>query len=292
VANVHFLELLLFLIAASALSLHNSRVPELYAPSSPPPLAAMFDTRPVDGSTHFAHFVKAGEEIANYVAERVIAADVETLDEVVDRLLADDHYRRLYLQLMSTMPWAVVRRLEKRSSHALTAWGVPPIVEDRVALALRIEQESARSFVRMTRYIEPSDLAELDDMAATSGPAPLSGRALYDAAMPHKMRAAAIASSIGQVCGFALASERITSNRLADALVERWLHGARASLGVITALLRAAGEQPEIDPVVLPRSYHLDLEAMADEHAEAQRGLAIALDELDRTGLGYPVEER
>jgi hypothetical protein len=251
------------------------------APFNPPPIAAILEIPEQDRATSAsASFVEGFEKAADYVADAIVEGGVSAVDDTVDRLLDDLHYEELHQQLVASVPWSVASRVQQSPADA-SQLEVPALVRDRVALALRLEYEVFRAQWR---------LIALSRLEGTESARP---ETLFNASLPHQLRAAAIAHRIGEVCGMALSSGKVaSSNELAVVLVEKWIHGTRANLGIWAALLRSVDPRvPEIDAQILPRSYVVDLERIHDEYLEAQRGLAIALDEVERTGSGFPVQE-
>lgn len=251
---------------------------------TPPPIAALLEIPEEDrGASATASFVQGFERAADYVADAIVKGGVAAVDETIDRILDDSHYDGLYQQLVASVPWSAASRAQQSPADA-SQLEVPTLVRDRVVLALRLEFEVFRAQWR---------LMALSGIDGGESVRPPSAEALFNVSVPHQMRAAAIAYRIGEVCAMALSSGKLaSSNELAVVLVEKWIHGTRTSLGVWAAILRGADSRaPEIDAQILPRSYLIDLERVHDEYREAQHGLAIALDEVDRTGLGFPVQE-
>lgn len=254
------------------------------APFNPPPIAAILEIPEQDRATAAsASFVAGFEKAADYVADAIIEGGVSAVDDTIDRLLDDDHYEELHQQLVASVPWSVASRVQQNPADA-NQLEVPALVRDRVALALRLEYEVFRAQWRLIALSRPE---------GTEPARPATIETLFNASLPHQLRAAAIAYRIGEICGMALSSGKVaSSNELAVVLVEKWIHGARANLGIWAALLRSVDRrEPEIDAQILPRSYVVDLERVHAEYLEAQRGLAIALDEVERTGSGFPAQE-
>lgn len=254
------------------------------APFNPPPIAAILEIPQQDRATAAsASFVEGFSKTADYVAEAIVEGGVTGVDDTIDRLLDDGRYEELYQQLITAVPWWVAARVYQSPADA-TQLEVPVLVLDRVTLALRLEYEVFRAQWRVNA---------LSGLEGGEPARPLNTETLFGASLPHQMRAAAIAYRIGEVCGIALSSGKFASlNELAVLLVEKWIHGARANLGVWVGILRLVDPRaPEVDAQILPTRYVTDLQRIHDEHLEAQRGLAIALDEVDRTGSGFPVQE-
>jgi hypothetical protein len=251
------------------------------APFNPPPIvAAILEIPEQDRATSAsASFLERFEKAADYVADAIVEGGVSAIDDTIDRLLDDDHYQELHRQIAASVPWSTASRVQQSPADA-SQLEVPALVRDRVELALRLEYEAFRAQWQLTALWRPE------------GPTrPATTETLFSAPLPHQLRAAAIAYRIGEVCGMALSSGKVaSSNELAVVLVEKWIHGTRASLGISAAILRSEDPRvPEIDSQILPRSYVVSLEHVRVEYLEAQRGLAIALDEVERTGSGFPV---
>jgi len=255
------------------------------APFNPPPIAAILEIPQEErGTAASASFVEGFDKVSDYVAEAIADGGVTGVDDTIDRLLDDDHYEALYQQLIASVPWWVASRVHQSPADARQLQ-VPALVLDRVTLALRLEYEMFRTQWRVIAF---SGLE-----GGNESMRPANTETLFGASLPHQMRAAAIAYRIGEICAMALSSGRfVSSNELAVILVEKWIPGVRASLGVWVGLLRLVDPRaPGINAQILPAHYVADLQHIHDEFLEAQRGLAIALDEVERTGSGFPLQE-
>jgi hypothetical protein len=225
-------------------------------------------------------FFQADEALTAYVVDRLTKGDADRLDEQLDLILEDREYHQKRRALMSQVPWELVQTILETSREPVVVPDVPTIVVERVATARRLAYTIFRYIARHTMLRDT-----VTDRVPIFRPQPLPTHPAMDLnhMVPYPVRLALISQQIGEVCGRALMSERIVSSALADALVERWLHGLWSMLGLIVL-----EGMTDADKVGLPDRYRFDRDTISEEFVEQRNGFVAALAEVEANNKGYP----
>ena len=226
-------------------------------------------------------YCESYEALSEHVAQKLIGP-VDLLDERIDLLLEDSTYQRERRRVSESLPWRVLQdSLVNQLSIDTDVDNVPTIVADRVLQGRRLELKLFRLCLRL-----------IAGMAGQSGRIPI--RAIvaprevhpvldFGDILPAKVRGAMIAHKISEPCGIALASGRITSTALADALVDRWLRGLNSFLALVAVML-----DEDIARLGVPEEYRLDAAELTDDFMQQRKGLVVAIEQVEQSGRGYP----
>lgn len=244
-----------------------------------PPRAAARGDKVDGGNKGQRAFLQADDALAAYVVDRVTKVGADGLDEEIDLILEDPKYQEMRRAVTSQIPWEMVisgfdRLPEPPKFH------VPTVVVDRVTTALRLEFTLFRCVVR---HLFQRETATDRIPLAPPAPDPTHPAMDFNQMVPHPIRAAFLGQKIGEICGKALLSERIVSSALANALVDRWMHGLWGMLGFLAMI-----DLVDADKIGLPERYRLDRDRVFGEFLEQREGFVAALAEVEASGKGFP----
>lgn len=226
-------------------------------------------------------YCESYEALSEHVAQKLIGS-VDALDERIDLLLEDLHYQRERRRVSESLPWRVLQdALANQLSVDTDVDNVPTIVADRVLQGRRLELRLFRLCLRL--IAESAGRSGRIPIHSITSPRDAHPVLDFGDIVPTKVRAAMIAHKIGEVCGIALASGRITSTALADALVDRWLRGLSTFLALVAAML---GE--DLGRLGVPDQYRLDPNELTEDFVQQRKGLVLAIEQVEQTGRGYP----
>lgn len=265
--------------------------PRLAATHPLPPYLDVMDMIPVDmllppkGAAHgnkagVRAFTGAHDELTAYIVGRLTEVNLENLDDALDLLLEDPHYQQQRHDLADQIPWELVTAgLLDKGYQPIDEPHIPTVVAERVAIARKLETAVFRG---VARYVVGGH-GDTGRIPVVRTSKPVHPAMNFDMSLPLQMRTSLLNHKLGEPCGIALMSERITSSALADALVDRWLHGLRGLVGMLAEM-----NLVDASNLDLPEQYRVDGAAMFAAEREQQVGFVAALAEVERHGRGYP----